>query len=101
MAYIYKNDIGTLIEATIIEKGAILNIGTATTKQFLFKKPSGAILTKVAAFSSDGTDGKLKYLTISGDLDETGTWVLQGRVVMPTGSWSTQETEFYVHGIIE
>ncbi len=44
-----------------------------------------------------GTDGLIKYTTISGDLDIGGTWKIQARVVFPTGEWKSSVDEFIVY----
>ena len=100
MTDIFKDDIGTILELTILEDGAVLPIDTATAKTFSIQKPSGAVLTKTAVFSSDGTDGKLKYSTVSGDLDEVGTYTIQANLVMPTGTWSSETGKFVVENIL-
>ena len=77
-AEIHKDDIGTRFLITIKdEDDAVKNISTYTTKQLIFKKPSGTLLTKTASFLTDGTDGVIYYTSISGDLDEIGVWKLQ------------------------
>jgi hypothetical protein len=77
-AEIHKNDIGTMFKVTIRkEDDSIKDLSSYTTKQLIFKKPSGTILTKTATFLTDGTDGIIYYTSISGDLDEIGAWKLQ------------------------
>jgi len=100
MPDIYKDDIGTVFEITIIDDDTILDISTATIKQFKFKKPSGAVLTKTAAFSSDGTDGLLRYTSVAGDLDEINTYSIQAKITMPEGVWSSEITQFTVKDIL-
>lgn len=94
--HIYKNDIGSTIELTIIDNGIIYDVSLATTKQIILKKPSGAVLTKTALFSSDGSDGKIYYIIVSGDLDEAGTYDVQAKLILPTGTWSSQMTQLVV-----
>lgn len=57
------------------------NISTYDTKQIIFVSPSGVASTKVATFDSDGSDGKIRYTTISGDIDAGGNWEVYGRVL--------------------
>lgn len=92
IAEIHEGDIGTIIRATIKDKQAdgtlsVLDISGATTLELVFKKPSGTKLTKVAVLTTDGTDGQMEYVTISGDLNETGEWKIQAYIVLPSGSW--------------
>lgn len=96
-AEIHAGDIGTVFEVTVQEDGIALDISTATTKQFVFKKKSGALLTVDAEFVTDGSDGKLSYTTVSGDLNEVGQWQIQVYVVLPTGSWRSDVQYFDVY----
>lgn len=95
---IHVGDIGTVFEVTVQESGTALNISTATVKQILLEPPSGTMLTKTAAFVTDGTDGKISYTTILGDLSEAGQWLLQVYLEMPTGKWHSDTQRFQVYG---
>lgn len=77
--------IGALIIVTVEEDGEIVNLASVTTKNFVLKKPNGVTVTKTALFFTDGTDGKLKYTTIAGDLDKAGEWKIQADLVFPSG----------------
>lgn len=97
MSSIHLNDVGTFIEATIIdENGAVVDISTATVKTFTFRKPTGVNITRTAVFSNSGTDGKIKYVTIAGDLDQTGVWSLQAYIEMPSGKFTSDKINFSV-----
>lgn len=75
---IHKGDFGTVIEFTLTDvNGDAVNISDMTTKEMLLKKPAGSLLTKTAVFVTDGTDGKLQYTTLTGDVNEAGEWQLQ------------------------
>lgn len=79
-------DIGTIFEVTCKkEDGTAQDISTATTRQILFKKPGGSILTKTGTLVNTGSDGKMKYKTLAADIDEAGSWEIQGRVVLSAG----------------
>lgn len=85
---IHKGDIGTVLEVTLKNGASIVDISGATTKEIKLKKPiTGTVLTKPGIFTTDGTDGKIRYITISGDLDEIGVWQVQAHVVLSTGDW--------------
>jgi hypothetical protein len=94
---IHLNDIGTVFEATIMDGAVVVDISTATTKQLIFKGQSGSSKTKSAAFATDGTDGKIRYVTVTGDLDWAGQWEWQAYVVMPTGAWHSDTAQFIVY----
>lgn len=77
-AEIHLNDIGTMFKITILDQDETAkDISSYTTKQFIFRKPSGTLLTKTASFFTNGSDGILYYTSVSGDLDEIGVWKLQ------------------------
>ena len=77
---IYTGDIGT-----IVRLDTLTDITTSTSLVIKVKKPSGASATWVA--SLEGTT-VLKYISVLGDFNESGTYKLQPLVVMPgfTGS---------------
>lgn len=100
---VHKNDIGTVFVLIFKEynedtkQEEVIDISTATAITFYFYKPnSQTVLTKTASLVTDGTDGKAAYTTIANDLDEVGDWKLQGKVEMPSGTWSSSIVSFDV-----
>lgn len=84
-AQIHVDDVGTVFKATIKdEDGAIVNVSTASTKEMVFHKPDGTPVVKTAVFATDGTDGVIKYVTVTDDTDQDGDWQVQGYVVIGT-----------------
>ena|SRR3990167_327182 len=99
---IHKNDIGTRFKCTIKDGDSIVDVSAVTTKQVLFYKPSSEILTKTASFFTDGSDGIIYYDSIDGDLDEVGSWELQGYVVFSsTSKFRSDIKSFKVHRNLE
>ena len=95
---VHQNDIGTKFLVTIKDGSDAVNVASATsTKQIIFKKPSGTSMTKTASFNSDGTDGKIYYTVVADDLDEVGTYEIQGKVVITDGTFYTDIQTFKVH----
>jgi hypothetical protein len=96
---IHKNDTNIEFRYTVKDEDEnIVSLFGATTKQFIFKKPDGAILTKGGSFYTDGTDGILKYATVSGDLDVAGRW--QSQLFLDfgeSGNFHTDKIRFKVH----
>ena len=91
------DDIGTILELTIKDGTAfVLDLSTASTKEIIIKSPAGVASTHTASFTTDGTDGKIQYVTTSGDVDEAGRWQIQGRIVMGGGDWKTSVSNFQV-----
>lgn len=75
MTKVYTGDVGTEI---VLDCG--VDVSTATVRKILVKKPGGAAAEWPAV--ADGTN-RIKYVTVAGDLDTTGTWYLQAYVEMP------------------
>jgi len=95
---IHKNDIGTKFLVTVKDGTTAVDISTATEKLIIFKKPDGGILTKTCTFETDGTDGKVFYCSVSGDLNETGSWEIQVSITLSTGTWKSSTNCFIVYG---
>ena len=95
---VQKNDIGTVFRITIKDRDTleILNISSASTKQIIFLKPDGNKLTKNASFYTDGTDGKIQYTGISGDLDTVGIWKIQSYLILSNNQYSSDVSTFKV-----
>lgn len=94
---IHVGDIGTVLRATVKDGSNAVDISGATTKQIILRRPDGTTLEKNADFTSDGTDGRMEYSTVSGDLNQAGSWMLQGYVVLPVGSWKSDTKIFRVY----
>lgn len=96
---IHLDDVGTIFRVTIVDcDDVFIDISTASVKQLVFKKPDGTSVTQTAVFFTDGTDGILDYVTVSGDLDLVGEgWKIQGKVTLATGNWSSDIGTFPVY----
>lgn len=94
---IHEGDIGTKLLITVTDDGQIVDISSATSLSIFIKKPDGTILTRVGVLETDGTDGKMYYITVSGDLDKAGSYKIQGQVVLLSGSYYTSTATFKVH----
>jgi hypothetical protein len=67
-----------------------LDLQNASVKQLKFKFSSTVI--RDAVFVTDGSDGKVKYITVHADLvfNKAGAWKIQGYVEIPSaGKWNT------------
>ncbi len=91
----HKGDIGLTIRLTIDDDGTVRNIsGQSALLIYLTKPNNGNVLTKTGSLTSDGTDGKLEYVTVDGDLDTPGEWTAQGHVTESSSPifWTTEAT---------
>jgi hypothetical protein len=77
---IHVNDVGTQFIVTIEDCNGPIDISAYTPLQLTFAKPDGTTSSKTATFYTDGTDGKIQYITLAGDIDMAGEWKIQGLV---------------------
>lgn len=94
---IHEGDIGTKLLITVTDDGQVVDISSAISLSIFIKKPNGTILTRVGVLETDGTDGKMYYITVAGDLDKAGSYKIQGQVILPSGSYYTSTATFKVH----
>lgn len=94
---IHLGDIGTVFEVTMKDCDVVVDISLASVMQVIFKKPDKTVVPKTAVFKTDGTDGILQYTTVLDDLDQKGTWYIQAKITMPTGTWSSDTSKFKVY----
>ena len=98
---IHVNDVGTLFKVTVWDGTASpLNISTATVKQLRFLMPTGASFMRSASFITDGSDGGLKYISVTGDLPTPGDWIVQPYIEIPSACWHGSQTSFEVYSNI-
>ena len=99
MNFIHLNDTGTVFQLTIQKPdGTAYDLSSATTKEIVFVSPVGSFNTKAASFTTNGTDGKIKYTTVSGDITVIGEWKLYVHIVTPTYDRRSTMTGFKVEG---
>lgn len=89
-------DVGTIFEATLLDNNVAVDLTGQTVLELVFRKPSGARVTKTAALSGAASLGIIKYTTIAGDLDETGSWSLQAHITIPAGDFRSEIGDFLV-----
>lgn len=97
-----KAAIGWTYRVTIKRKdtNAVLDISGASAKVFKWVAPNGDVDEHTAAFTTDGTDGKLEFVTtVAGDLDQVGGWKSFAHITDAGGTGYTgytQEDQFNV-----
>tara|TARA_Y100000114_G_C11739392_1_gene318055 strand:+ start:188 stop:493 length:306 start_codon:yes stop_codon:yes gene_type:complete len=94
---IQQGDIGTKLLVTVTDAGTVVDISSAIALEIFLKKPDGTILSRSGTLDSDGTDGKMFYIIVAGDVDVAGHYKLQGKVTLSSGSFFTSTTTFKVH----
>lgn len=95
---IIAGDYGQVIELTFtdVDTGLAADISSYTTaQQMIFTSPSDVETAKTASFSSDGSDGKIKY-TVDASFLTAGKWRVRGRVTSGAARLTTIEHVFTV-----
>jgi len=88
-------DESTII-VTIKEGGVVVPVQDTTSRQIILKKPSGTTLTKSAVFLTNGSDGKVKYKMLPGEVNELKTWSVQAIVQWSDGRFASTIDSFDV-----
>lgn len=96
---IHIDDIGTQFKFTILDSGVAVDLSDATLRQVKFKKPDDSTSTKTASVFGDGSasSGVMYYNSLAGDLDQGGSYKVQAKVTIPSGTFSTDIYTFKVH----
>jgi len=98
---LHYNDIGTIFLVTVQDcvsgTSTDMDVSAASTLEMIFKSPSGVSSTKSAVVDTDGSDGKIKYATVDGDLNEVGTWQIQVKIVIGGGTFRSNVGSFKVY----
>lgn len=76
-------DIGTAFAVTLVKDKIPVDISAALTKQLTILRNDGTEITNDAIFSTNGSDGTLVYITVSGDLTIPGEYAIQAYVILP------------------
>jgi len=96
MARLQKGAIGVELILTVKENGAVVNLAAATGLKMYLDKPDNTIVEKTAVFKTDGTDGKLMYVTILDDLNKAGIWERQAEFTLGGFTGRTSKVSFTV-----
>lgn len=94
---IHYGDIGVNFNITVMNGTAVLNVSNANSINVIFQKPDGSDLIKTATLVTNGIDGNIRYTSVSGDLDQIGTWQIQAKVDFGASVFSTDIQKFKVY----
>jgi hypothetical protein len=93
---VHVGDIGTIFRITVMDGDTPLDISTQTEMKIFLRRPDDTVLNNDAVHTTDGTDGKMEYVGVSGDVDQQGKWVIQGKIIIPEGTFYTDRAAFVV-----
>jgi hypothetical protein len=92
---VHVGDVGTIFEVTLLDGSTPLDISGSTERKILLRAPDDTVLVNDADLVS-GEDGKMQYITVSGDIDIAGRWSIQAKVVIPEGTFFSDIAQFVV-----
>lgn len=101
---IHVGDIGTTIIVTVSENNTPIDISGAISLNMKFKGPDSTVVTVPSVLYTDGTDGKIKYIHVTGDnlFFTAGKW--QGQAVIqwqPSGVTTTYNSSTFEFTVYE
>lgn len=95
---IHVGDIGTAMVFQVVDQSNnIVDLSSASAMQVILKAPSwssGQAFT--AVWSTNGTDGKMQYVSIASTFSEPGTWQAQVYFAIGGGAWKSDIVKFKV-----
>lgn len=80
--------------------GAAVDISLASALQFYFRRPDDSSFARTGSFTSNGSDGKVYYVTQSDEINQVGIWEYQLYVTLSGGVLHTEMGKFRVKPII-
>jgi len=100
---IHVGDVGTRFLVTVKDDSSTVDLSDSTLKQLNFRKPDDSVIYRDTSFISGGSQasGVMYYNTVAGDLDQAGSYKLQGKVTIPSGTYYTDIHTFKVYCNLE
>ena len=101
MTDIHVGDVGTVFIINISDSGKAVDLsgGTSASNVMLFKRPDRTTFNKPAVFDTDGKDGRIKYVSVEGDISMSGVWYISAKVNTEHGQWVATADTFTVHPV--
>ena len=93
---IHIENIRTKLRITIHDENGVRDVSDASSIEFIFTKSDGTKVEKNAEFVTDGSDGKVEYGFVSGDLNTRGQWRYQLRETQNSNVFYTDIGTFKV-----
>jgi hypothetical protein len=99
---IQQGTVGLPIRLVLLDAGDVYDPALADTRAMTLTLPdhTSRALSPVTAGTTSAADGArpcLEYLTVAGDLEQTGRYIATGHVTDIAGSWPAAPVEFRVH----
>lgn len=94
---IHVNDVGTQLIMTVKDDGEVVDISNASSLIVVLKKPDGESHQKTGTIYTDGTDGKMYYVSVNGDFNAAGNYKIQAIVTLNNGTFYSSISTFKVY----
>jgi len=92
---------GFVIDLTVQQDGVAQDISAFSAVTFLFEDPDGVVISHVAGFKTDGSEGIVRYTVADGDIDQEGNWRVQVVLSSASASVPTRWLGFRVESKLE
>jgi nitrogen fixation protein FixH len=100
MSDLQVGNVGSILRFTVVDQdGTVVDVSTATLVLYL-RNPQERLLTKTPTLTSSGTDGRIQYALITGDLDIPGQWTAQARATISSNVFYSNVVTVPVQGNI-
>ncbi len=94
---IHSNSTGVVFRQTLKdEAGVVVDLTGHTTLEFVFLRPNETTMIRTASLVGPAVNGTIQYVGLNGEYDATGSWRWQARVVIPSGEWWSDVSDFEV-----
>lgn len=94
---LYAGDFGAPIEVQFIGVDQLpVPIGSATVRQITLRATDNNTYRRAASFTTDGSDGKIRWLVEPGFFKQLGVWQVQGYVELPGQTLTSSVAELRV-----
>ena len=106
MRSLKKGDVGTIFRWTASDDAGAVNVSAATVKQVKIIKPDlvrviwNLVYSTKSSDKKDGTDGRVEYVGVGGDLDQKGTYKWELFFNLATWNGSAQSGTFVVEDVL-
>lgn len=98
---IHVADVGTRLYVTVKESGVVVDLSGASEITLVIRRKDKSVITKTLSddqvkLYTDGSDGKIYYDLIAGDITIKGDYSLQVNLEYPNGFWHSDTQTFAV-----
>ena len=94
---IHLNDYGTTFDIELRDGDTVLNPSLFTSGSHVFRRPDQTTFERSSGSIITSSGSYFRYTSVSGDINQSGTWAIQCYVTDGVGSWRSEVKEFVVY----